>query len=116
SASTGRRPPAARPSSAGTPPAGAADETAALPPSRRRARRLPRGRLGPAGRAAALGRAQLPRVRARGGTAGRPLSARAPGPSPPRRLRGPPAPFLLAGLAGRRDRRILPRHAGSATA
>src|SRR5712692_9474866 len=110
-----RRPRAAQPSSAGTPPAGTADEAAPLPPSRRRARRLPRGRLRTAGRAPALRRPQPPRVRARGGAADRPLPARAPRPSPARRLRGPPAAFLLARLAGGRYRRLLPRHAGAAT-
>ena len=67
-------------------------EAAALPPPRRRAGRLPRGRHGTAARAAALEAALASRVGAAGGGAVGPLPARAARPAAAWRLRGPPAP------------------------
>ena len=68
---------------------------------------------GPGARAAALGGAQPPRVRARRRAPRRPLPARAARPPAARRLRGPPAPPLHARLAGRGDgRRSAARRSG----
>ena len=64
---------------------------------------------GPAARAPALARTLAPRVGADRRAAVGALPRRAARSAAARRLRGPPAPPLHAGLAGRRDRRVLPR-------
>ena len=95
---------------------GAQDEAPPLPPSRRRPGRLSRGGHRPGARAAALRAAHPPRVGAAGRGALGPLPARAARPAAARRLRGPPAPPLLARLDGRGDRRLLPRGVRAAAA
>ena len=80
-------------------------EAPALPPPRRRPGRLSRGRDGAAAGAAALQAALPSRVGAAGRGALGPLPARAPRPAAARRLRGPPAAPVHAGLAGRGDGR-----------
>ena len=91
-------------------------EAAALPPPRRRADRVPRGRDRAAAGAAALAGAHPPRVRAGGGRARPPPPRRAARPAAARRQRGPPAPPLHAGVADRGARRLPARHVRAAAA
>src|SRR5579875_2505509 len=87
----------------------ASDAPAPPPPPRRRAHRLPRDRDGPRDRAPALARPLAPRVGADRRAARRAAARRRARPAAARRLRGPPAPPVLAGVADRCDRRVLPR-------
>ena len=100
----------------GSAPGRRRDEAAPLPPPRRRARGLPRDGHRPGPRAPALRAAQPPRVRADRRAAGRSLPRDPPRPAAARRLRGPPAPPLHAGLAGRGHRRLLHGDRGAAPA
>ena len=85
------------------------DAAAPPPPPRRRPSRLPGDRHRPGARAAALAWSLAPGVGADRRAAVGALARRSARSAAARRLRGPSPPPVLAGVAGRRDRRVLPR-------